>query len=220
MKRAIINLAINEPYISYQKNLIQSIKSLMPDIPLITWTDELPPGSKSHSESMYGFKVWAFKYAFEQGYDSVIWIDSPVLLEKDISFLFDVLEADKNGEFSISDDPKLYMYSSEKTINYFKLTRQEIKDKKWDLNYGQIYGFTKDSETLKKLAFCESLGLFSTQAEHQYDHDNNSYKLFNGEYVSHRHDECLLSMIIQSEGRVMHNASIIHDSLTMNKYTL
>lgn len=218
MKRAIINVAIGEPYTEYQANMIESVKKFSPQINLITWTNELPPGSKSHADSMYGFKMYAFKYAFEQGYDSVLWLDSPTILKKDISYVFDIIEADKHGEFAIATEAKLYQYCNQKTVNYFNVSRQKMKDDEWLLNYGFIFGFTKDSETYKKMAYCESIGLFSTLADDYEDHMTNSNHLFNAEYVEHRHEESIISMIIQSEGRTLTESGVVHDNLTWHKY--
>ncbi len=220
MKRCFINVAIGLPYVNYQNRFVNSCKEVMPNIDVLTWTDRLPEGSKSYSESMYGFKMYAFREAFKQGYDSVIWLDSPTVLKKDISFMFDILEASEYGEVVVSTDAKLYQYVNDDTLNYFNVPRQEAKNKGWMLNYGFIFGFLKDSPTYKKMFACEIGGLFTSSEQDHWDHLNNSGKLFNGEYVEHRHEESIISMIVQTEGRGMVPISAVDKHLEWEKTPL
>lgn len=199
MKRAIINVSIRAPYTRYQKRLIETCKATNPNVDLITWTDQLPPDARTHHESMYGFKMWAFNHAFEQGYESVLWLDSPSIVHGDLSPIFDIIERD--GDFVITTHCKLYQYTNDKTIEHFKLTRKEVKEKQWELNYGFIFGLRHDSPVYNEMMYCENIDLFSSAYEDEQDHIHNSNKLFNGEYVEHRHEESIISMIIQRNGR-------------------
>lgn len=201
MKRAIINVSIGSPYVQYQQRLKNSLAEMMPDVKALFWTDELPSGAKPHSESMYGFKMYAFEEAFRQGYDSVIWLDSPTVLHRNIDFVFDILESNLYGELVVSTESKLYQYCDERTIEHFQITRQYVKDMDWLLNYGFVFGFLSDSNTYQRMFDCERKGLFMTAEEDYIDHCTNSGKAFNSEYVEHRHEESIISMIVQSEGR-------------------
>lgn len=188
----------------------------MPDTDMLMWNEHLPTDSRPHSESMYGFKMYAFKEAFEK-YDSVIWLDSPTVLHKSIAPIFDILEANINGELIVATEANLYQYVNDKTLAYYNLSRQEVKDKKWMLNYGFVFGFTKGSETFNKMFDAEKKGLFSTSEEDAYDHANNSFKAFNGQYVEHRHEESIISIISQMEGRSLIPLSEFNKSTT-DKY--
>ncbi len=216
MKRCIINVAIGSPYVDYQKRLKKSIDEMAPDVDYILWSDELPIGSRPHNQSLYGFKMYAFQEAFEK-YDSVIWLDSPTVLHKPINHVFEILEANSNGELIVSTEANLYQYINEKTLYYYGLTRQQVKDAKWLLNYGFVFGFTKESETYKKMFEAEKLGLFTTAHEDFVDHTNNTGKLFNGEYVEHRHEESIISIISQKEGRALIPLSYFNPD-SNNKY--
>jgi len=213
-------VAIGEPYVSYQKRLIKSAKEIMPHIDLLTWTDELPKGSKSYAESMYGFKMYAFQEAFNAGYDLVVWLDTPTVFHEDISFVFDLLEKSEHKTFAIATDVKLYKYINEQSLKYFGITRQEVKNKDWFLNYGFIFGFTKDSEIYQQMFECEKLGLFTTQEQDYQDHLNNSNKLFFGEYVEHRHEESIISMLIQKQNFKLSPNSVVMSKLEFQKTPL
>lgn len=198
MKRCIINVAIGKPYTEYQLRLVKSIQEQMPGQDYFMWNDILPPGAKPHNDSMYGFKMYAFGNIFKT-YDSVIWLDSPTVLHKSIAPLFDILEMD--GELVVSTDVPLYKYVNDKTLNYYNFTREEVKNKEWMLNYGFVFGFTKGNKTYEKMVYAENIGLFSSFIDDNKDHVTNSGVLFNGEYVEHRHEESIISLIVQSEGR-------------------
>lgn len=199
MKVAIINVSLNKPYTDYQNRLRSYCSIMCPYADLIFWTNELPGGSKPHSESLYGFKVHAFNHAFEQGYDVVLWLDSPTVILKDIKFIFDMINVD--GHFvTMSNTTNLYQYCNDSTLKHFNVTRQFVKDSKWVLNYGYVFGFKKDSKYFLKFKECEEIGLFTSAEQDYEDHMNNSGKAFNREYVEHRHEESIISMILQSEG--------------------
>jgi len=201
MKRVIINVAIGEPYTAYQDRLIESIKKYGYDY--ISWKDELPINSKSHETSMYGFKMYAFQEAFKKGYESVLWLDSPTEILGNIDFIFEEIE--KHGEVAYSTDAKLYKYCNDETLKYFNIDRHKVKDLNWSLNFGFVFGFTENNSTYKKMFECERLGLFTSREQDYQDHLTNSNILFNGEYVEHRHEESIISMIIQSEGRKLND---------------
>lgn len=58
---------------------------------LMTW-DTLPPGSPSHEEIPYGFKVWGLKAALEAGYTTLLWADASVLPIAPLDALWERIE--------------------------------------------------------------------------------------------------------------------------------
>jgi hypothetical protein len=219
MKVAIINVSLNKPYTIYQNRLRNSCQQMCPYADLLFWTDELPEGARPHSESLYGFKPHAFNHAFKLGYDVVLWLDSPVVIMKDIQFIFDIL--DKDGYVVTGcETANLYQYCNDATLEHFNIKRQFVKDIKWILNYGHVFGFKKDSKHFLKFKECEELGLFTSAEEDYQDHLNNSGKAFNNEYIEHRHEETIVSMIIQSEGLELTPYSLIGPCFTFEKTPL
>jgi hypothetical protein len=217
MKRCIINVSIGDMYVAYQNRLKESIRSFH-NYDLMFWSDDLPVGSKPHKESLYGFKVHAFKAAFDAGYDSVMWLDSPTVLTTDIDYLFDIIE--NEPELIVDSGVPLYQYCNEETINHYGYTPQEVKQLGWRLNFGYVFGFTKDSNTFKEMYEAEAKGFF-TNAEQDYeDHIHNTGKKLNGEYVEHRHEESIISIIVQKEGRTLKPYSLVMGKLLHEKSPL
>ncbi len=145
---------------------------------------------------MYGFKMYAFQEAFNRGYTSVIWLDTPTVLHKPIDEFFDILEANKNGELVVATQSELYKYVNNSTLEYYNLTREQVKEAGWLLNYGFIFGFTKDSETYQKMFAGEKAGLFTSAEQDWQAHLNRDTA-----YDEHRHEESILSLVVQIEGR-------------------
>jgi hypothetical protein len=75
MKTCVINVA-NGIYLRGQERLRESLKAQGFRGDVIFWTDALPPGSPTQDESPMAFKPFAFKAAFEQGYELVLWLDA------------------------------------------------------------------------------------------------------------------------------------------------
>jgi len=197
MKRCIINVSIGDDvFVKFQDRLISYCKKYIPDIDVLTWTQKMPIGSKPHNESMYGFKMYAFEEAFNMGYDSVIWLDAGTVIKKSIFPLFSLLEKDENGVFTLYSDADLSNYVNDKTVKYFDVSRDDMDNQKSKLNYGFVFGFTKESVAYKEMMIAENCGLFGTFEENQRDTEINCGVLYNGKYVSHRHEEAVLSTII------------------------
>ena len=127
MKIAIINVSMNKPYTNYQERLKRTCSEMCSYASQLFWTDELPPNSRTHKESMYGFKAHAFQYAFDLGYDVVLWLDSPTVIKKDIQFIFDKINED--GYFATETHTKLFQYCNDRTLAYFGISRDEVKAK-------------------------------------------------------------------------------------------
>ncbi|MGA2477757.1 MAG: hypothetical protein ABSG63_03280 [Spirochaetia bacterium] len=87
MKTCIINVA-NGIYLRGQERLRESLKAqgFLGDV--ILWTDALPPGSPTQDESPMAFKPFAFKAAFEQGYELVLWLDASMMAVRRVQPIF------------------------------------------------------------------------------------------------------------------------------------
>lgn len=209
-KRCIVNVATGEFYCKMQERLIESfgkcIHSLItyyPDgvrtsgskmtntkgIDLITWNDCLPIGSGPHSESPYGFKVWAIKAAYEMGYTSILWLDSPAYaVKEDISPIFDKIE--KEGYYVMSHIDPLTNYVGDRALAYYEIERDDLVDDNLvplNLPSGSCYGFHFGAPRISSVG----RGLFEEMFEAEKD------GLFKSEIVGnivHRHDEAILAL--------------------------
>lgn len=205
-KRCIVNVATGEFYCKMQKRLIDSFipsvdaihlvrgvnengtfigdvvrryGSPFKGIDLIAFNDCLPPGSRPHSESPYGFKVHAIKKAYEMGYTSILWLDSPAYaVKEDISPIFDKIE--KEGYYAMSHIDPLEKYVSNVALSKFRfIDREDLIGH--NLPSGSCYGFDIKS-TFGEMIFrrlCE----FERDGHFNYP-------------PPHRHDETILALIM------------------------
>lgn len=207
-KRCIINIATGEFYCKMQHRLESSFSACVngvyyfdewdggrnesadysagkPD--LILWKNVLPPGSRSHSESPYGFKVHAFKAAFEKGYTSILWVDSPAqAVKEDVSPIFDKIEGE--GYYVMSHIDPLENWVGNSALVAFDLSREDLKG--MNLPSGSCYGFHMPDcydSIFADFVKAEAKGLFQSEKITE-----------NGiEIGSHRHDEAILALLLK-----------------------
>lgn len=208
-KRAIVNVATGGFYCKMQERLRNSLESqiqaytvsikadegidihswstaIKSGIDLLLWKDCLPTGSRPHSESPYGFKIHAFKAAYERGYTSILWLDSPAYaVKEDISPIFDKIE--KEGYYAMSHIDPLENWVGDFALNKHGVSRSELVG--YNLPSGTCYGFDFTGK---------GFYLFTTLAEAEKS------GLFRSEKISetgwHRHDEAMLALILKSFG--------------------
>lgn len=200
-KRCIVNVATGDFYCKMQDRLIKSFEKSIDNVfvngsvhpyrvssgdavaveeepnwnntgfDLLLWRDYLPPGSRPHSESPYGFKVHAIKAAYEKGYTSILWLDSPAYaVKEDISPIFDKIE--KEGYYAMSHIDPLSNYVKDYVWAQFHLIERKDLDGH-NLPSGSCYGFdllSPHGKTLfTKLYGCERNGHFNYPAPHRHD---------------------------------------------------
>jgi hypothetical protein len=210
-KRCIVNVATGDFYCKMQQRLVKSFEKSVDNVfingsnspyrvssdeavsideepnwnntgvDLLIWHDILPPGSRPHSESPYGFKVHAIKAAYEKGYTSILWLDSPAYaVKEDISPIFDKIE--KEGYYAMSHIDPLENYIGDKSLAVFGYFRNDVRLSGINLPSGSCYGFNLASPMGIKI-FTQLL-----LAE-----ENLLFK----DYPPHRHDETLLALIMK-----------------------
>lgn len=172
-------------YIEQQARLKHSILQIYPDAPLFFWTNEMPPGSRSMAESLYGFKPHAVNYALKIGYKKIMFFDPAIILMKPIDFYQEQVK--EYGVCCARDDNKLSPFCDDRSLKYWHLTRDDIKD--CHLVGGSFYYF--DFNRLKcQLIFSnwmesEQKGLFGSQKEQA-----------SGKLQGHRNDEAMMALAL------------------------
>lgn len=172
-------------YLEQQERLKHSIGMIYPDAKLFFWTNEMPPGSRSFSDSLYGFKPHAVKYALDQGYQKVMFFDPACILMKPIDFYQSKVK--EYGVCCAQDDNKLSPFCGERGLKYYGYSREDIKD--FHLVGGSFYYFDF-SLNLSRLIFddwlsAEKLGLFGSQSEQA-----------SGQLQGHRNDEAMMALAL------------------------
>lgn len=124
MKRAIVTAGIGtsrlfEPYL---ERLERTFKEFGGADYLKIWR-EWPPGSRTHTEVHYGFKVHAMFEAAAQGCTSILWCDSSCNAFAPLTPVWERLEAE--GHLLVEDANALGKWSSDHSLATFGMSRDE-----------------------------------------------------------------------------------------------
>jgi hypothetical protein len=176
-------------YLEQQERLKHSIKLIYPDAPLYFWTNEMPPGARSMSDSLYGFKPHAVRFAYDQGYTKIMFFDPAIILMKPIDFYQEKVK--EYGVCCARDDNKLSPFCSDKALSAFDLDREKIKD--WHLVGGSFYYFDFTIQLCKEIFHLwissEKAKLFGSQQEQA-----------SGKLQGHRNDEAMMALALYMSG--------------------
>lgn len=95
-KKCLISYAKNgrEPYEKALRRNEATAKQHT-NVELLYYYNELPDGCPTHKETPYGFKPAIFKEAFDQGFTQVIWVDSTIVINRNLDRIF--AETSKRG---------------------------------------------------------------------------------------------------------------------------
>lgn len=207
-KRCLVNVATGDLYCKMQERLARSFSRSIDKlihycandhyckeldltknditkkgIDLIIWDNISPSGSRSHEESPYGFKIHAIKAAYEMGYTSILWLDSPAYaVKEDISPIFDKIE--KEGYYAMSHIDPLERFVGSNLLKFYNLKRSDLFG--LNLPSGSCYGFDLNSRIgypiFYNMELAEINGLFDNEM---------------GEDFVHRHDEAVLAVYLK-----------------------
>jgi hypothetical protein len=93
---------------------------------VLTWTDRLPPGSPTHDDAPYGFKLYAVAEAMKKGYTSVLWLDAPCLATRPLDPIFEAIE--RGGHRFVSGGERLGNWASDACLRAFAIGRDQAMD--------------------------------------------------------------------------------------------
>lgn len=127
-----------------------------PGTMMLVWDKEWPPGSPSHHECHYAFKVHAAWEAKRLGYTSILWFDASCYAVRDITPLWERLERD--GHVLIEDANALGKWSSDRSLAQFNVSRDEAMEIR--LMCGTCWGL--DLTVERSLKFLERLREYAT----------------------------------------------------------
>lgn len=185
---AFCSYAFGSQYVQQQHRLKDSIKEIYPKANFVWYTGtDLPPGSKSFMDSLYGFKPHLVQEALNRGYKRVICLDPAMILTGKIDGFI------KYPMIAVKDDSVLHNVVSDKTLNYYRLTRLEIKENEWHLVGGSFYYFDFYHQVAMNIfttwLTSEKQGLFGSQQEAASE-----------QLQGHRYDETLMALAMYFNG--------------------
>jgi len=118
--RCVVNVATGR-YVAAQRRLLKSLSDQGWDGGTLVWTDALPPGSPTHEQAPYGFKLYAIADALKRGFTSVLWLDAPCTAARPLHPVF--WEMERQGQAFISGGEKLGNWASDACLAAFGIDR-------------------------------------------------------------------------------------------------
>lgn len=106
-----------------QDRLKKSIEKHAPDVDFLHWQNEMQIGSPSHMANPYAFKTFAFKMAFQMGYEHVMWLDASCVLMRDIAPIWDKI--DSQGYIMQEAGHLCSTWCNDQSLKYFGITRDK-----------------------------------------------------------------------------------------------
>ena len=197
MKRCVVSFA-NGHYLPKLDRLVNSLKDNT-DADILTFTTYEEIGCKPHTEVPYQFKPYAIWEAIQRGYDSILWCDSPIIAVQDISPVFEHIEKHGYLFFNNYGHP-LGKWTNQTCLDHFGYTREEAMKIKQIM--ACCMGFRIDSEVYGDVE--HALRLYKSLSD----------KLYPGSWADHRHDQTVMSFLIEKHGFVIeegHKTFFIYD---------
>ena len=181
-----LSVAFGERYVEQQTRLHKSILNFYSSDHHIAWTDTLPPSSKPHAESLYGFKVHAIKHALSMGYKKIIWLDPACIVLKPVNYYFTL----GLPVIAARDDNPLSSHICNKALMWY--SKVSIPDS-WHLVGGSLYVFDFTHKFCRPIFdrwyYAEQNGVFGSQQEQA-----------SGKINKHRSDESCMAMSLYLHG--------------------
>jgi hypothetical protein len=188
----LTSVGIDTIYPRLLDHLVASCASY--DVNIQSWKT-LPPNARTHSESPYGFKVYAIREAIASGYQIIVWADSAVFLVADPTPFFELVV--EKGIVVLGQGDRLDKWVNDKSIKEFGAVREKLKDY-WLLS-GTVFGF--DVRNPAALSFLDELERYEKGDWYCEDGQEND-----SVYKQHRHDEAIMSLLVYRHGIEVQNA--------------
>jgi len=192
-KVCIINVSVGRWHPSGQVRLVASLQKQGYTDGLILHTEQYPDQSPTHQELPYAFKPYAFKEAYEMGYDIIIWMDSAVWANKPIKPIIDKIESD--GYFFPLNGWTTGNWTNDAMLDYFGITRDEA------MNIPHMMACVMGLDMRKELAqsflgrWMDSIPTF----DGAWSNDNKECSQ-DERCLGHRHDQSAASIIATELG--------------------
>ncbi len=172
MQRCIVNVAFGPGHVRGQERLRRSLDTVGYDGEFLTWTDELPPGSPTHKEAPFGFKLSAIDVALAHGADLVLWVDASVWFVRDPAPIFDKISEDGCYVTKVHGAHWLSRWCRTEVLRWFSI--EDIFAAYIPLVYGGFFGVMPGtalgSAVLRKMRDAMHAGCFAgSLSEHRHD---------------------------------------------------
>lgn len=149
------------------------------------WPEPVSISSFKHEEMPYQFKIALIQQARELGYERIVWLDSSMVIKKDITPLFC---SSGIGVFHNLGHP-LYKYISDDAVRLLGIS--DIKLQKIEQIWGGalFFDFTKENA-------CD---VFDRMMWHSTDGSFREGISARDGFVAHRHDQAVMSVLVHDK---------------------
>lgn len=218
MKNCIINVSDGIHTLG-QKRLKGSIESTGFDGDILFWSNKFPPDSPSQNDAPWGFKVYAFKYAFEKGYDNVLWIDSNGIVIRDLLPLFQTI-SDTGYFFHSQFVASVAEWSSDITLSNMGLERTQVRHTPEISAF--CIGLSRTHPAARKFfadwkQYCDDGVSFRglTRPDWRESLTNDKQQVSQDDFVhGHRHDQTVASILAHKYRLSLDSKSILNYLVT------
>jgi hypothetical protein len=194
MTRAIVSVAFSGWYPAGQDRLVASLDAVGYKGLRCMWRDELPPGSPTHGEEPYAFKVHAIQEAFYAGARYVLYLDASMYAVRSLEPVFNHIE--RKGYMIIRcGSHTCEKWCSDDCLNAARLGRDSVVS--WPMVIAGCVGFDLQSR-VGSIAFRHWIDSAKRNPEAwSGPHVNENFNVSRDpSCLGHRHDQSVLSLIV------------------------
>jgi len=195
VNRCIVNVAVGDGFLRGQDRLARSLAEVGYVGGVAFWRDELPPGSPTHEDVPYAFKVHALECVAQKGFTSLLWVDASVWFIRSPDVVFDEVEREGHYVAAVVGGHKAGEWCSDDALAKLDATREEL------MHYPLVYGGFFGVEVSKRTSGWAILYQLGKRAR------DGSFRGPWGPGTStdprvkgHRHDQTALSVIVDRLG--------------------
>jgi hypothetical protein len=189
--RCIINVSIGGNHPKEQERLRASLEGRFHGATLM-WSEF--PNKKYNQENPYNAKAAAFEEAILQGYEQILWLDSPVVAMRDVAPVFEKIE--REGYLTVQNYNRNCAEScSDACLEYFKLTRDQAE--KIHERASGIIGVNMKNKRAAEMIYMFIRASKDGACDGSRNHDGQSK---DPRFKFHRQDQSVLSLCAHSVG--------------------
>lgn len=184
---AFCSVAFGSRYIEQIDRLFHSIFDVYGSSPIFFYKNEWPTKSRSHEDSLYGFKVYAIAEARSRGFKRIIWVDPACILQQPVDYYFN--EPGMPAVTVVKDDNLLINFISDKAMSYYG--HPDIEGQHLVGGSLYVFDFSRPQASLvfDSWAKAERDGMFGTAKEAASEQINK-----------HRSDESCMAISLMMAG--------------------
>lgn len=147
LRVCVTTVAVGRAFPQKAERLRRSLARHDPRLTFAPFINHYPKGTPTTKETTYAFKPLAIQQRLNEGYDTVIWIDSAFVATGPIRPVVSI--AQKHNHVVLLDPGwNLRQWSSDKQLEAFGLSRSEAE--RIPIPLAGVCAFTKESELLRQ----------------------------------------------------------------------